>query len=139
MNIYFIISDGPRAERRLDDLIKSLQKGDVNQTLAASSATATNPGSLSTFKTTTSSAAATVASHLLMNGDAAPAEMIPNNQASASNNSSGAGGRSAPLPLPENYKNNILKAKTFDENKIAEAASSSVMNHTAYSGDRFHR
>merc|ERR1719510_728391 len=45
-----------------------------------------------------------------------------------------AGGRSGPPPLPDNYKNNILKAKTFDENKIAEATNIGI-KHT---NDRFH-
>jgi hypothetical protein len=62
--------------------------------------------------------------------------MIPNNQSAllSSNNMSSTGGRSGPPPLPDNYKNNILKAKTFDENKIAEAT-----NVSCFATDRFNR
>lgn len=48
--------------------------------------------------------------------------MIPNNQSSRF--TSGSGGR-APLPL-DHYKNNLLKAKTCEENKVVEEASSAV-------------
>ena len=43
--------------------------------------------------------------------------MIPNNQSSVSTS-----GARAQIP-PDTYKNNILKAKTYDENKIAPTAS----------------
>ena len=43
--------------------------------------------------------------------------MIPNNQSSVSTS-----GARAQIP-PDTYKNNILKAKTYDENKIATTAS----------------
>ena len=63
--------------------------------------------------------------------------MIPNNQSAlvSSNNMSSTGGRP---PLPDNYKNNILKAKTFDENKIAEATNVGL-NQSSFSTDRFNR
>ena len=66
--------------------------------------------------------------------------MVPNNQSSvlSSNNLSAAGGRSGPPPLPDNYKNNILKAKTFDENKLAEATNVGI-NQSSFATDRFNR
>ena len=114
-----------------------MQKGDnENQRAGTATSQRSKEDSLQTFKTTGSSsaAAATVASHLLMS-DNNTSNMIPNNQSVSTNNMSIAGGRSRPPPLPDNYKNNILKAKTFDENKIAEATNIGI-NHT---NDRFHR
>ena len=65
--------------------------------------------------------------------------MIPNNQSTLlSSNNLSVGGRSGPPPLPDNYKNNILKAKTFDENKIAEATNVGL-NQSSFATDRFHR
>ena len=124
------------AETRLDELIKSLQKGE-NETQRTSTSTSARcrDDHLQTFKTPqSSSAAATVASHLLMNDNS---NMIPNNQSAllSSNNMSSTGGRP---PLPDNYKNNILKAKTFDENKIAEATNVGL-NQTSFATDRFNR
>ena len=91
---------------------------------------------LQTFKATASSPAATVANHLLINDNS---NMIPNNQnALLSSNNTSSGGRSGPPPLPDNYKNNILKAKTFDENKIAEATNIGL-NQSSFVTDRFQR
>ena len=115
-----------------------MQKGESEtQRSATSTATRTTEDRLQTFKTPQSSSAATVASHLLMNDNA---NMIPNNQSAllSSNNMSSTGGRSGPPPLPDNYKNNILKAKTFDENKIAEATNVGL-NQSSFSTDRFNR
>ena len=64
--------------------------------------------------------------------------MIPNNQTALLSSNNMLGGRSGPPPLPDNYKNNILKAKTFDENKIAEATNVGI-NQTNFANDRFHR
>jgi hypothetical protein len=80
-------------------LIKSLQK--------ASSEAATTP-----IESSTPTAAATVASSLTSFKPAAEAaEMVPNNQSGLSTATS-----AKPRP-PDNYKNNILKAKSQDENK----------------------
>jgi hypothetical protein len=76
------------AENRLDDLIKSLQK--VSTSAAASTA---STASTATVLTTSSS-------------------FIPNNQSAAASAATSA----KPLPL-DTYKNNILKAKSQDENK----------------------
>ena len=129
----------------MDDLIKSLQKGDIDQPQTAS-ALSTSTGirdsdpTLRTFKASASSSASTVASHLLMSE---PPNMIPNNQSALlSTNKLSVGGRSGPPPLPDNYKNNILKAKTFDENKIAEVTSGATsvgVNHSSYASEKFHR
>ena len=64
--------------------------------------------------------------------------MIPNNQSALLSSNNMLGGRSGPPPLPDNYKNNILKAKTFDENKIAEATNVGL-NQSNFANDRFHR
>ena len=64
--------------------------------------------------------------------------MIPNNQSALLSSNNMLSGRSGPLPLPDNYKNNILKAKTFDENKIAEATNVGL-NQSNFANDRFHR
>ena len=121
----------------MDDLLKSLQKGDnENQISSVSTSNRDRDASLQTFKATASSPAATVASHLLINDNS---NMIPNNQnALLSSNNMSAGGRSGPPPLPDNYKNNILKAKTFDENKIAEATNIGL-NQSSFVTDRFQR
>ena len=127
------------AETRLDELLKSLQKGDSDNLRTNGQSTRGREDGLQSFKSTpsSSSAAATVASHLLMSDTSS---MIPNNQSTllSSNNMSGGGGRSGPPPLPDNYKNNILKAKTFDENKIAEATNVGL-NQSSFAADRFHR
>ena len=123
------------AETRLDELLKSLQKGDSDS--LRTNGQSTRDG-LQTFKSTqpaSSSAAATVASHLLMSDNSS---MIPNNQSALMSSNNLSGGRSGPPPLPDNYKNNILKAKTFDENKIAEATNVGI-NQSSFANDRFHR
>ena len=99
-------------ETRLDDLIKSLQKGSEESQVQPPSPASSGP----------SSAAATVLSHL--DGSALGAdnpnnkEMIPNNKSSV------VSGARAQLP-PDTYKNNILKAKTCDENKLASSSQGS--------------
>ena len=123
------------AETRLDELLKSLQKGDSDN--IRTSGHSTREG-LQTFKSAqpaSSSAAATVASHLLMSDNSS---MIPNNQSALLSSNNMLSGRSGPPPLPDNYKNNILKAKTFDENKIAEATNVGL-NQSNFANDRFHR
>ena len=99
--------------------------------LSTSTGIRDSDSTLRTFKASASSSASTVASHLLMSE---PPKMIPNNQT--------AGGRSGPPPLPDNYKNNILKAKPFDQNKIAEVTSGAVsvgLNQSTYAAEKFHR
>ena len=78
------------AENRLDDLIKSLQKVSVASTSAASSVSTVT--SATSFKPSTTNSE------------------IPNNQSGLASTTS------TKLPL-DNYKNNILKAKSQDENK----------------------
>lgn len=78
------------AENRLDDLIKSLQK------VSTASASTTT----STVTSFMPQAAATVVTE---------SEMIPNNHVAST---------ASPAKMPlDNYKNNILKAKSQDENK----------------------
>ena len=88
--ITFLLTD--EAESRLDDLIKSLQK-----TSTPVKSGEGGVASASSFKPPTSGTS--------------PEVMIPNNQSGLATSSS-----VKPLP-PDNYKNNILKAKSQDENK----------------------
>ena len=100
------------AEDRLDDLIKSLQKvsSATPTTLtsgSSSSSTSAAVSSNSSFKPSSSQQL------LAGNSNPSPAaeDMIPNNQ-------SGLASASLAKHLPlDNYKNNILKAKSQDENK----------------------
>ena len=87
--ITFLSSLTDEAESRLDDLIKSLQK--------TSTPVKAGEGGATSFKPPTSGTS--------------PEVMIPNNQSGLATSSS-----VKPLP-PDNYKNNILKAKSQDENK----------------------
>ena len=88
--ITFLLTD--EAESRLDDLIKSLQKTSTPVKSGEGGA-----ASASSFKPPTSGTS--------------PEVMIPNNQSGLATSTS-----VKPLP-PDNYKNNILKAKSQDENK----------------------
>ena len=95
------------AEERLDDLIKSLQKvsSATPTTLtsgSSSSSTSAAVSSISSFKPSSSQ-------QILTNPSSE--NMIPNNQSGLASTS-----LAKPLPL-DNYKNNILKAKSQDENK----------------------
>jgi len=135
---------GSTAGNRLDDLIKSLQKGDASEEniTTAQSGTSplrpTQPSVAPALPSLPSSAAATVLSHLdgsILNAassagatatsseatrDSGIADMIPNNSVSTLGNAT----VRAQIP-PDTYKNNILKAKTCEENKIAPTVSTS--------------
>lgn len=94
------------AEERLDDLIKSLQKvsSATPTTGSSSSSTSAAVSSISSFKPSSQQL-------LAGNSNSATETMIPNNQSGLASTS-----LAKPLPL-DNYKNNILKAKSQDENK----------------------
>ena len=91
------VKTSTEAENRLDDLIKSLQKVSTSEATAkaaaaASATTSFMPGNATAASATTSES-----------------EMIPNNTVAAT---------ASPAKMPlDNYKNNILKAKSQDENK----------------------
>ena len=91
------VKTSTEAENRLDDLIKSLQKVSTSEATAkAATATSTTtsfmPGNATAASATTSES-----------------EMIPNNTVAST---------ASPAKMPlDNYKNNILKAKSQDENK----------------------
>ena len=91
------------AEERLDDLIKSLQK------VSAATPT-TSPPTISSSSAAAASTAASISSFKSPSSSETPV-MIPNNQSGLASTST-----AKPLPL-DNYKNNILKAKSQDENK----------------------
>ena len=101
------------AEERLDDLIKSLQKvsSATPTTLtsgSSSSSTSAAVSSISSFKPSSSSQQILAGNS---NNPSSAETMIPNNQSGLASTS-----LAKPLPL-DNYKNNILKAKSQDENK----------------------
>ncbi len=112
-----VSSSGLEAENRLDNLIKSLQKGSesvaVGGAAAAaaapspSAASATSAGQLSSFKPRTASLTSDRTASPSASASSASMNNAMNNQSARSLSAA-----KKPLPADTSYKNNLLKAKT---------------------------